>query len=281
MASDEENIRKSTARVLGRVSTLTLEIQPSEDDDSERVRLTSFIGQLEAFKDVLRHTERVLYGREGGVYYRIVALSQNSPAFVTIEAVPSGSRIDYGPALLGQVIENFETLAQAPEDYAPRELDLPALLSYQNFAPTPQRHISALVVRNGKRGVVLDRSFGKAVQKAIGPDQITRGEVVGALEVVNLHRKQRFEIFPTLGDYRVLCRFVAEQTADVIAALDRYVRVTGNVHYKRWSNRPHAIDVERIEVMPDDEALSAFEVLRGLAPDLTDEKLMAVRDGLW
>ena len=277
---DEQLARRVTDRLLGPHSTLTLEIHAEAEDD-ERVRLVSLIAQLDAIRDVLRNTERVMYGREGGVYYRVVSLSQKSPASITIEAVPVNVHHSYGPALFGQVVENFETLADTPSDYVPRELDLPALLAYKNAAPTPQRHISELVLRNGKGTVNLDRSFGGSVQRAIGPDKITRGEVFGALEVVNLHRKQRFEIFPPLGDYRILCRFKPEQKAEVIAALDRFVRVTGNIFYKQWSKHPHAIDVERIAVMPEEDDIPPFDVLRGSLPHLTDQLLEAARDALW
>lgn len=279
---ERNDIARAVSDVLaGKPATLTLEIRPAEDEDEdEHVRLTSLITQLEAFKDVLRHTERTMYGHEGGVYYRVVALSQSSPAMITIEAVPANPRSDYGPALFAQVLENLETLMESAADYMPRELDLPALLAYQNLAPTMQRHVAGLVVRNGKGSITLDDQFGRQVHDAIGPDQITRGDVVGALEVVNLHNKSRFEVYPPIG-HRVLCKFPQAKRPDVVAALDKYVRVTGLLHYKRWSHDPHSVEVESIQVLPDEADIPPLESLRGIAPHITDAELLAVRDGLW
>lgn len=277
-----EVAQKVADALLGRPATLTLEIHTTEDDPSDRVRLTSFIGQLEAFKEVLRHTERVMYGSEGNVFYRIAELTKSSPPQITIEAIPATPHAEaFGPAIFEGVLERLETLAAAGPDWVPSELDLPAVLAYQEFAPTTKRHISELVVRNGGDAVRLDEGFSQNVREAIGPDQLSRGEVVGSLEVVNLHARPRFEVYPTLGEYKVVCHFPTEKKSDVIAALDRYVRVTGRLHYKRQFPHPHAVDLEEIEIFPEESELPEFERLRGIAPDVTDEQLRAAKNGLW
>src|SRR5690242_2190747 len=108
MATDEKRIAQAVAdRMLGRPATLTVAIRATGEDD-DHVRFASFLGQLEALKDVLRHTERLMYGSEGNVYYRIAHLKQESPPEVTLEAVGATPRtVDFGPAIFDNVLERL------------------------------------------------------------------------------------------------------------------------------------------------------------------------------
>lgn len=278
-----ERERGTAVTTDARSATLTLEMRPAEGDD-DNIRLTSFIAQLDALKDVLRHTERLMYGSEGNVYYRIARLAQNSPPSVTIEAIAATPRTTgFGPAIFDSVLERFETLNAAPPGWKPGDMDLPALLAFQAFAPTTKRHVSELVLRNGngKHAITLDEEFNEHVRVAIGPDDLSRGEIAGSLEVVNLHSRPRFEIYPTLGSYKVTCRFPPERRKDVVAAVDQYVRVSGRVRYKSWASHPHAIDLEEIEILSEEKSEAAIDSLRACAPTLTDASLEAARNALW
>jgi hypothetical protein len=97
------------------------------------------------------------------------------------------------------------------------------------------------------------------------------------LEVVNLHGTPRFEVYPTLGNHKVTCHFTTERRRDVVAAVDRYVRVIGRLHYKNWSSHPHAVDLEDIAVLPNEAEIAPFESLRGIAPELTER----LEDAFW
>jgi hypothetical protein len=273
--------RKVSAKLAGPPKTLTLEIRATEED-AEHVRLASFISQLDAFKEVLRQTERLMYGSEGHVYYRIAGLTQKSPATITIEAVETSARATgFGPAIFEGVMERLGTLSEANTDWLPSEFDLPALLAYQEFAPTNKRHISGLVVRSKDAEIMVDAEFNNALRTAIGPDQISRGDVVGALEMVNLHGNPRFEVYPAIGNHKVTCHFAAERKRDVIAALDHFVRVEGRLHYKRAFPHPHAIDLDTIEVLPDEDAITPFELLRGIAPSVSEKDVEDAKAALW
>jgi hypothetical protein len=281
MPTDNEKlVDKVVDRFLGRPATLTIEIHATQDDE-DHVRFASFITQLEALKDVLRHTERLMYGTEGNVYYRIAHLKQESPPEVTIEAIGASPRTaEFGAAIFDNVIERLQTLAVVGPDWVPGDMDLPALVAFHTFAPTSSRHIAQLLVRNGAGSITLDEEFGNQVRTAIGPDDISHGEIVGSLEVVNLHNRPRFEVYPTLGG-KVTCRFPPDRRRDVVAAVDQYVRVTGRLHYKTWSTHPHAVDLEDIEILAEDASIAALDMLRGSEPTLTDESLKAARNALW
>ena len=263
---------------------LTVQIVGDGPDDA--VRLTSFIDQMEAIKDALRQTERVLYGSEGSVFYRITGLSKNSPATITIEAVSAVERRDNSDAIVSQFFEYLDHLSEGEVVKRRPELDLPALEAYKKIAPSKKRHISRLVVGDEKDEFLLDEIFATKVADVIGPDEISLGEVVGTLEVLNLHNKMRFEIYPTSSAPKVVCNFASDLKSEVIAAIDRYVRVHGVLRFKRWAIHPHAVDVQRIEAFPPEDDLPTLDALKGIAPDLTggelpENFLRRLRDENW
>lgn len=254
-------------KLLGRGATITVEIRGT--DEKDRLRLTDFIDQLNALENALRQTERLIYGESGRVYYRITQLRQESPAVITIEAVPLKRAPDPTP-IISRFFSYVEQLHEGTT--VPAEMDLTALESFRNLAPTKKRHVSEFVVRNGKHQQRLNPTFRQRVDRVIGPDELTDGSVVGALEMINLHNVQRFAIFQTIRNRKVTCSFQPEIKPTIIAALEKYVRVTGTLHYKKWDQHPHEVDVKTLEVFPDERELPTLLDLAGINPNIVGDQ---------
>src|SRR5207248_1217062 len=135
-----------------------------------------------------------------------------------------------------------------------------------------KRRLSALVVRNSHRERVLDHKFRSRVDRVIGPDIISDGDVAGALEMINLHNEPRFAVFTTLRGRKVTCNFSPDMKSAVIAALDHYVRVAGRLHYKHWNPYPHEVDVKEIEIYPEERELPEITTLAGINPDIVGDQ---------
>ncbi|MEE9163002.1 MAG: hypothetical protein V3U35_08565, partial [Candidatus Neomarinimicrobiota bacterium] len=63
-------------------------------------------------------------------------------------------------------------------------------------------------------------------------------------------------------------------TEDVEIAINnvnRYLKVTGRVKYHQKSIYPYAVNVDKIEVFPHEEALPTLYDLRGIAPNATGD----------
>jgi hypothetical protein len=159
-------------------TTITVQIRGTEGDD--RLRLGDFIDQLNALEGALRQTERLMYGETGSVYYKITELRQESPAVISIEALPMGHAGDRTAPLVGRFLSYVELLDAGGA--LPPEMDLTALESFKNLAPTKKRHVSEFVVRNGQFARRLDKGFRTRVDAAIGPDIVSEGDVVGDLQ---------------------------------------------------------------------------------------------------
>jgi hypothetical protein len=290
MSGDEDGIARTARRkLLGRPATITLEIRGSED--TEHVRLSDFITQLAALQDALGQTERLMYGVNGSVYYRIVELRQQSPAVLTIEAVRKSSFTDNTWPIVDRFFRHLSALTRSdPSVHA--SMDLNALQAFKNLAPTKNRRVSEFRISNPRDVEAdrvefkIDRGFAKVVKQAIGPDELSVGSVLGALEMINLHNDARFAIFQPIAGRRVICNFTTGLKGTVIAALEKYVKVTGTLHFKKWDPRPHEIDVMEIEVYPDEKDLPQITDLAGINPDIVDgraseEFLAEARHATW
>lgn len=122
--------------------------------------------------------------------------------------------------------------------------------------------------------------------KVIGPDELVLGSVNGVLEAINIHNTLRFNVYPLVGPKKVVCSFPASMKSDVIAAIDRYVSVSGTLRYKHWSDFPHAMEAQSIDVFKEDRELPTLADLRGIAPEATgdlmsEDFIEAIRDADW
>lgn len=276
-------------------SRITVQLQGSLEDDWH-VTLSAFLTQLEAIKAALKQTERLVSGdEEPSVYYRIVDLSHSSPATVVLEAVSRSNqpqpapkkrarqapRGDYSQATVRQF---FHSLKAIERKERPPRADLQALEAYRNLTSTLDKKVSGLKIIDADESVAIDRSFQSAIEEIIGPDEIVEGAVTGKLEKLNLHNATRFDIFPLIGPKQVACDFSPALKDSVIKAVDQYVRVSGELRYKRLENFPYAINVESIDALPAEDELPTLFDIKGMAPDLTRGKtpiafLEEIRDG--
>ncbi|HEV7747579.1 MAG TPA: hypothetical protein VGO56_21450 [Pyrinomonadaceae bacterium] len=248
------------------MARITVTIQGTEQDKG-LVRLTEFIKQLEAVKSSLKQTERLITNEEPALYYQIVALTYSSPATVVIEPVsvsPNGA----GDRTAKQFVTNLRQVARGRR---PANSDLAALQSYQNLTSMLKQHVGKVEIKNGgKNPVVIDQKFASKIAKIIGPDELAEGSIFGTLEWLNLHHNiNRFHIYPTVGPRKLDCDFPSELKPQVIAAIDRYVQVSGQLRYKHLEKFPYAVNVSHIEILPPESDLPTLYDLRGIAPNAT------------
>jgi hypothetical protein len=256
------------------------------DSDEGDVRLSDFIDQLSAIKDVLRETGHAIYGREAPeMEFKIVGLKRSSPATVTIKPiVPRGEKSRIAKICNG-FVSGLSTIKIKKK--APAHADLATLESYRNLATPLQKHIQRVEIsRDTDKVVSIDRSFRETVTDIIGPDLESTGSVSGFLEKVNLHNGNRFDIYPKVGPRRVQCSFSEDQMEKVREGLKRHVTVSGKLRYKSWDKFPYAVNVKLIDVHEQDRDLPSIFDLQGLAAGITgdvssEEFVRTIRERDW
>jgi hypothetical protein len=255
------------------------------DKDGGDVRLSEFIDQLEAFKDALKQTERILSGSDQqSIYYKIVALSHNSPAEMTIEAVATPRSRVTAAKLTGGFISGLREIRKKKP---PVNADLASLEAYKKLAVPLEKNVRRIEVLDDRRKIIpIDYEFAEKVEEIIGPDTIAFGSLSGRLERVNLHNGLTFDIYPTVGPARVRCIFHPELKQKVKDALDAYCTVSGKLRYKQWDQFPYRIDANDIDPHESNQKLASLHELRGLAPQSTggmsaEDFVRSVRHGNW
>src|SRR5579862_2690349 len=148
--------------------------------DRGHVRLNEFLQQLEAVKAALRQTERVLgLSNKTPVYYRIIDLSHSSPATVVMEGVADLTKPNADPTIPGKIVGSFFTSLNTikKKGEIPQGFDYLAAESFRDISATLQKHVTSLVLTNGRYKVKIDQQFEDKIAKAIGPDETTEGSI--------------------------------------------------------------------------------------------------------
>jgi hypothetical protein len=249
------------------------------------VQLQDFLRELDSIRLALIHTEHLVSGRsERTVTYQVVDLSHNSPATIVIEANPIETvrrKRDYSHATLRNFVSSINTIRRTGR--LPARVDTATLESYKALG-AKDSGTSRMLIRNAGKEVQIDETFRKKIDKITPPDEHALGTMTGMLEAVNLHNASTFNLYPIIGPTRVTCTFKASMRHQVIAALDHHVTVQGQLNYKFKDRFPYSIDVQSIEVLPDEADLPTLYEARGIAPDITGDEsssdfINRIRDG--
>jgi hypothetical protein len=112
-----------------------------------------------------------------------------------------------------------------------------------------------------------------SIDKILGTDITSAGSLTGFLEAVNVHKENKFFIYPPVGPKKVECVFKHDELFEKVReGIEKYVNVVGTLFYKSKGLHPYKIRVEKIEIYPPENKLPSLMSLRGIAPGLTGGK---------
>jgi hypothetical protein len=265
---------------------ITLQLEGSPTDEGH-LRLGELIKQLELVRSALKQTERIVTKTEDRLlYYKVVDLSHSSPLTCVLEATPVKPEIK--PQIATRTVTAFfRNIRQiGRRGRVPSNVDLPALEAYRDLGSLLEKNISGFKIINSNFSVEIDERFKSRVTEIIGPDELAEGSLTGMLEWLNIHNTNVFHVYPVIGPKKVNCVFPQKLRETVISAIDRHVRVFGELRYKRRDNFPYAMNVSDIEILPTDDELPTLYDLRGIAPHATGdmnsvEFVRSIRDASW
>jgi hypothetical protein len=113
----------------------------------------------------------------------------------------------------------------------------------------------------------LDDVFRANLDRMLAPAVRCFDSIVGRVLAIDLSQEVFF-IFPDVGPDRIRAHVPEGKKAEVIRALDQYVRVSGIVSFTKSSPHPTGITVEELEMI-DDSAAPTLWKLRGMIPKAT------------
>lgn len=242
--------------------------------DERHVRFSDFLVQFHALKVAFANVERIISSNErSSVYFRIVALSHNSPATVTLEAHDSET-IDAVQDLSATVVTKFFSGLKQIQDNIdlPKEYDRATLESFKGLGATLRKHITHIHFSNDEIEIDYTSDLVRSIDRLLGPVATQAGSISGKLDAINIHNNvNKFYLYPAVGPKKVMCHFPESMLGDAIAAIQRHIEVTGTFKYKRRDFFPYEVEVDRLMVFPPVSELPSLMSMRGIAPNSTGD----------
>jgi hypothetical protein len=255
-------------RLMAEDDRITLIIEGLPEDEGQ-VRLSVFMTQLQRFSATVAKLDKEANAGKAATYFRIAALSFNSPVRVVLEP----QSLERSPYMGAAILDGLERVASALEgghDLSGLDADLLEDIRGLSGPVGKSLKSAALVFRD--RRFELTSSVTKELDYALAVDEECTGSVEGALEQINVHLGANiFHIYPEVGPRKLTCRFPSKLYDDAVAAVGKRVEVFGVLHFRAGASFPHAVTVEALQPIPSDSELPDWEDLRGLARDATGD----------
>ena len=249
-------------------TNITVSLKGSREDN-EHVRLSDYVSHLQSLSVALAQTDHLITGtEERSVYFRIIDLSHSSPATIVLEPVPIQGTIDHRNTIINKFFSSIK-LIQESED-VPLGIGRPLLEAFRNLSTGLRKNIREVVISSGDLSVEIDRLLEAKISKILETEEIAEGSISGVLETINVHNKaNKFVIYPSIGPKKIICHFSENLIGQAVAAITKYIRVTGRFYYLKGEAFPHAVEVSEIQALPASEDLPNLADLRGKAPNAT------------
>lgn len=254
-------------------------------DADNSIRLGDLIDQLNAVKASLNQVDIAVTGeRTPSLYYRITSISMNSPAVFEFEPVPIANRSKaiHGRRVVSKLTRDLKTVIAGRR---PKEADLDLMESYGALV-RPMSHLSQILLQYDDIDMELPRNLDMR-DAILGPDQMELGSVVGHLDAIDIHnRKNLFKVYPVVGPSSIKCVFREGMLMEAVAGINHFVRISGELHFKKSEKFPHLIKVSKIDILPERTDKATLFSLRGIAEGAlrnisSNEYVERVRNGDW
>ncbi len=237
-------------------------------EDNENIRLSDFIQELTSIKETLIEIDRrITRTTKPSTDFRIIDLSRASPSCIVLEAIPIEPEIDNTSIVIDKFISGLQSITKG---FAPKDFDSPLLEQFEKIGKGLRRKLKEVKFLYKDLSVIIGKTFEGQILKLIGESQFVDGSIEGTLEMINIHKKvNKFRIYPIVGPKKVNCHFPESLYNDVIKAIGHYINVKGKLEYKERDDFPYTVNVDSIEIYPDENELPTIFDLRGIAPNAT------------
>ncbi|MCY4039689.1 MAG: hypothetical protein OXF72_00350 [Gammaproteobacteria bacterium] len=249
--------------------------------ESGDVRLDCFLQGLQNFDKAVRRSTALVLGDHGqsAISFRIVDLSHDSPACVTLEGFGAeGTDESVVQSVLGHLMNSLTQVCAGSLD----GIDAGLIEAFKDLAAGVGQKFSFATIRQNYSEVRVDSNFATAIATVETQETESWGSVRGHVERFNSHGKYRnFYLYSKLGE-TVRCDFSKEMLGLAVAAVEKSVTVTGRLHYRIGHVSPYKCQVHDIDIHEADSELPELEV--GVYPHMTGDSTAAdylkeIRDG--
>ncbi len=238
------------------------------------VDLAEFARFCDSVARCLKRSESILSGEPGGLRYVVKDLECAS-AKVTIQARRNGSKNDPRKVLtfFKRTVDTIQRNGKVDRRITKADLDVFKDLS------DPVKHSKRVMVGRTR----ITESFASAIEEQLEDDIRSEGFVSGRLDRVNVHTRNEMALYPLGESQHIRCFFPDDLLDPVRSAIKRHVTVNGTLSYRPGEPLPYRVNVDGMEIHPEDNELPTPQEIRALGVWSTDgltavEFVRAIRD---
>lgn len=242
-----------------------LTIQLRADTADENLTLGDLSERLKDFNAALSALDQhVSVKNKPTSVFRVVDLSHSSPTAVTIGAFPCEDSLEDNS---GRIIPAFLTAIELMNaGHGFESVPLSVLEPIYRIAKSLKAGIKEIRLRAETKTVFFTETIEKMLSELLEQERVNIGAIKGTIDYINVHRgTNTFRIYPLIGPSYVTCEFPTHLKEKAKEAIERYVTIAGKLHYKIGAQHPHRVDVDAIEIMPEEKELPTLASLRGIA----------------
>jgi hypothetical protein len=239
-------------------------------EDEGRVRLNTFMSQLQRFAAALAKLDREANEGRPGNIFQIAELSYSSPLRVVLEPKSTTPHRTTGHLVVARLKYITDAIVSGGDLSG---LDAELLEDIKDLAlPVGKGLKNTTLVFNGS-AVDLTPRMAHQLEVALAVEDECEGSLEGSLDQINVHQgANTFHIYPEIGPRRVTCYFPPRLFDDAVAAVGRRIEIFGTLKYRARAPFPHQIAVKDLDIVERESDLPDWDDLRGRAPGATDEK---------
>ena len=240
------------------------------DGESEHIEVQDFVAALESNVEILHDLDAALsMKRRGTLRWVLGALSYESPAIVTLHAIPTSEESDYGSEVAKAYLDGLEQLRGGKT--LPPSFSGDALEAVKKLARLSTGGIKAIQVRHGQRSVDITERIAVNIDELISESYESTGSIEGTVEMVTIHGQRYFRIYDAVHGWGVPCYFRPELFETVRFGLNERIIATGRIRSDR-AGKTQSMNVQAIDLPPNIGKLPIPSDIRGIAKGMTGGK---------
>ncbi len=233
------------------------------------VRFADLLKELSNLETALREIDKGSSNAgKPTVYYRVTALSHNSPATFELEERPLVNSSDREPnhpiRELARILANLDH----PQEVA--DVDAQILSSIASMARPVGKSLAGASIATDSVSFELDSTIPRKIRDLLRPAEEYGSVAAGMLDAINIHEGANvFTLYPDVGAPKISCNFPKALLPQALEAIGNFVEIRGQFRKRRSARFPFAATVNELERLPGQEEAPSLMDLRGIAPDLT------------
>jgi len=240
------------------------------------ILLSQLIDVIEKLHDNLKEADRIV-SKDRKVNYRVIAISHAKNYKLTLTAEvqkESATKPEAGIHKFAQALEDIQSRNKIPEGY-----DVLALEKLKDFTKGIGSTFESILISSDESEISLKPDFYMKIDDLLGPDESTFGTIKGMLEMIDIHGSpKRCNIYPIVGPTRIRGTFSSEMMNAIIEGIGKYVLASGRLDYKRGTEHPYHISIQKIEVLRPQKNAKNLSEMKAMAKGKGSEHALNERE---